>query len=199
MAWTDGAQGLGSVARVVVIGVAGGGKSTVARALSERLGVPQVELDAMFWQPGWTKLGEDEFAERVGAATASGGWVVDGNYSERIRRITWGAAEVVVWADLPRAVVMWQLVRRTLRRTATGVELWNGNRERPLRDQLSRDPSRSIVLWAWRTYGPTKREYEEIDQTAFPRVRFIRLRSRRQVRRFLASSEGRASGRPVRR
>jgi adenylate kinase family enzyme len=170
---------------VVVIGVAGGGKSTVARGLSLRLGVPHVELDGLFWQAGWTKLGEDEFAARVQAATASGGWVVDGNYSARVREFTWGAADAVVWVDLPRVVVMWQLIRRTVRRTVTGVELWNGNTERPLRDQLSRDPSRSILLWAWRTYGPTKREYEAVDQTKFPRARFIRLRSRRQVRRFL--------------
>ncbi|GAB3819625.1 AAA family ATPase [Kribbella italica] len=176
----------GPVSRVVVIGVAGGGKSTVARGLSGRLGVPQVELDALFWQAGWTKLGEDEFVERVAAATASGGWVVDGNYSARIRAITWGAADAVVWVDLPRVVVMWQLILRTLRRTATGVELWNGNRERPLRDQLSGDPSRSIVVWAWRTYGPSKREYEAVDQAAFPQAQFIRLRSRRQVRRFLS-------------
>ncbi|GAA1512257.1 AAA family ATPase [Kribbella lupini] len=187
MAWTNG-TGEGPVRRVVVIGVAGGGKSTVARALSARLGVPHVELDALFWQAGWTKAGEDEFAERVRAATDDGGWVVDGNYSANVRRITWGAADLVVWVDLPRAVVMWQLVLRTVRRTVTGVELWNGNRERPLRDQLSRDPSRSILLWAWRTYGPTKREYEAVDQAAFPRARFIRLRSRRQVRRFLRRS-----------
>lgn len=191
MGWTDAARGPedGSgeepVRRVVVIGVAGGGKSTVARALSERLGVPHVELDALFWQAGWTKLGEDEFAEQVTAATATDEWVVDGNYSARIRQLTWGKADLVVWVDLPRAVVMWQLIRRTVRRTATGVELWNGNRERPLRDQLSCDPSRSILLWAWRTYGPTKREYEAVDQSEYPQARFIRLRSRRQVRRFL--------------
>ncbi|WP_143465627.1 AAA family ATPase [Kribbella sp. ALI-6-A] len=67
--------------RVVVIGVAGSGKSTVARALSERLDAPHIELDAIFWQPNWTKLDEDEFAARVAAATATGPWIADGNYS----------------------------------------------------------------------------------------------------------------------
>ncbi|MEV6284856.1 AAA family ATPase [Kribbella sp. NPDC051770] len=175
--------------RVVVIGVAGSGKSTVARALSARLGVPHVELDALFWQAGWTKLPEDEFEARVAVATAADGWVVDGNYSARVREITWTAADMVVWLDLPRAVVMWQLVLRTVRRTLSGVELWNGNRERPLRDQLSRDPARSIVLWAWRTYAPTKREYERL--SGDPAVaRVIRLRARREVRRFLSFGPG---------
>jgi adenylate kinase family enzyme len=74
------------VRRVVVIGVAGVGKSTVARTLGERLGVRHVELDSMFWQAGWVKLGQEEFEERVREATAADGWIVDGNYSARIRR-----------------------------------------------------------------------------------------------------------------
>ncbi|MFI5691178.1 AAA family ATPase [Kribbella sp. NPDC051586] len=174
--------------RIVVIGVAGSGKSTVARELSERLGVPHIELDSIFWQPNWTKLDDDEFEARVTAVTASGGWIADGNYSDRIRRITWGAADTVVWLDQSRRLIMWQVIRRTIRRTTSGVELWNGNHERPLRDQLSRDPSKSIPLWAWRTYTPTKRQYgEAMDDPQFSHVRFVRLKTRRQIKQFLRS------------
>jgi adenylate kinase family enzyme len=174
--------------RVVVIGVAGVGKSTVARELGERLGVRHVELDSMFWQAGWVKLGQEEFESRVREATAAGGWVVDGNYSARIREIAWSAADTVVWLDLPRYVVMWQLVLRTLRRSISGTELWNGNRERSIRDQFNRDPAKSIVLWSWRTYAPTKAEYSRaVDDPRFSNVRFVRLRSRRVIKRFLRS------------
>jgi hypothetical protein len=38
----------------------------------------------------------------VAAATASGPWIADGNYSHRIRQITWPAADTIVWLDLPR-------------------------------------------------------------------------------------------------
>lgn len=172
--------------RVVVIGVAGSGKSTVARELSECLGVRHIELDSIFWQPHWTKLDQDEFEARVRKATHSGGWIADGNYSDRIRQITWTAADTVVWLDLSRPVVMWQLLRRTVRRTISGVELWNGNRERPFRDQVSRGPAKSILLWSWRTYTPTKREYSQaVNNPMFSHVRFVRLGSRRQIKRFL--------------
>lgn len=173
---------------MVVIGVAGSGKSTVARELSERLGVPHIELDAIFWQANWTKLDDTEFEARVAAATAPGGWIADGNYSERIRRITWGSADTVVWLDQSRLLIMWQLVRRTIRRTSSGVELWNGNHERPLRDQLSRDPAKSILLWSWRTYAPTKREYSKaMRDPQFAHLDFVRLRTRRQIKRYLNS------------
>jgi len=40
------------VKRIIIIGSGGAGKSTLARALGERLGLPVVHLDAQFWQAG---------------------------------------------------------------------------------------------------------------------------------------------------
>ena len=39
-----------------MIGNSGSGKTTLGRALAELLGVPFVELDGIFHQPGWTEL-----------------------------------------------------------------------------------------------------------------------------------------------
>jgi hypothetical protein len=52
----------------------------VAVALAARLGVPYVELDAVFHQPGWTELPIEDFRARVAEAAAGDAWVVDGNY-----------------------------------------------------------------------------------------------------------------------
>ena len=38
--------------RVVILGRGGAGKSVLARALSELTGLPTIELDSLFWQPG---------------------------------------------------------------------------------------------------------------------------------------------------
>jgi adenylate kinase family enzyme len=67
--------------RVSLVGVSGAGKTTVGRKMAASLGVPFVELDAIFHQPYWVELPRDDFRERVGAALAAPGWVVDGNYS----------------------------------------------------------------------------------------------------------------------
>ncbi|HWG11945.1 MAG TPA: hypothetical protein VG268_01600 [Streptosporangiaceae bacterium] len=40
--------------RVVILGRGGAGKSTLARDLSGRTGLPVAELDALFWEPGPT-------------------------------------------------------------------------------------------------------------------------------------------------
>jgi len=65
------------VKRVVVVGVTGVGKTTFAAALSERLGVPHIELDALYWQPHWTPLDRDEFRARIATEVARDGWVIE--------------------------------------------------------------------------------------------------------------------------
>ncbi len=62
------------------MGTSGAGKSTFARALAGRLAIPHIELDAIFHQPDWTPLPQDEFISRVDAATVGDAWVTDGNY-----------------------------------------------------------------------------------------------------------------------
>lgn len=143
--------------RVSVVGVSGSGKTTVARALAERLGAPHIELDAIFHQPGWVGLDDEEFARRVDAATLGESWVVDGNYG-RIQQIVWSRADTVVVLDLPRRRVMSQLLVRTLRRGLAGVELWNGNRE-SLGNLLRRDPEQNILLWSWTNHEKNQRRY----------------------------------------
>ena len=68
-----------------------------------------------------TPLPLDVFRDQVTAAIAGDGWAVDGNYSV-LRDLIWDRADTVVWLDLPRPVVMRQVVARTLRRMATSPD-----------------------------------------------------------------------------
>lgn len=90
-----------TVLRVSVVGNSGSGKSTLGRALAARLGVPYVELDAIFHLPAWTELPRDEFRKQVGALAAGDAWVIDGNYLA-VRDLVWARADTVVWIDLLR-------------------------------------------------------------------------------------------------
>jgi adenylate kinase family enzyme len=168
--------------RISIRGTSGSGKSTVGRAAAERLGVPYVELDAIRHQPRWVELPDDEFRARVREAVAGDGWVVDGNYGE-VRAITAERATHIVWLDLPRWLVMVQVVWRSFTRAALRKELWNGNREE-FRNWL--DPTHPI-RWAWTTHARRRREYEEALRTDPDPQRWVRLRSRREVNAWLAS------------
>jgi adenylate kinase family enzyme len=173
--------------RISVVGNSGAGKSRFAAALAGRLSVPYVELDSIFHQPDWVPLPVDEFRRRVEAKTRPEGWVVDGNYSV-VRDIVWRKADTVVWLDLPRPMVMWGVVTRTLMRAARRTELWNGNRER-WQDMFSRDPGQSIILWSWTNHAKYHDRYRAaMSDPAWAHLRFVHLRSRREAERLLSTS-----------
>ncbi|HVF03454.1 MAG TPA: adenylate kinase [Frankiaceae bacterium] len=167
--------------RIVVGGVAGAGKTTIARLLAERRGVPHVELDAFAHQPGWQMAADADFRAAVSAAIAAGAWVVDGNYP-LVRDLVWARATTFVWLDPPRGVATWRAVCRTIPRVVRRTELWNGNREE-WRNIL--DPGHPI-WWSW-THHPTSRAtYERlVADPAYAHVRVTRLRTQAETAAFL--------------
>jgi adenylate kinase family enzyme len=144
-----------------------------------------LELDAIYHQPGWTPLPEEEFKATVDARTEDGDWVVDGNYSV-VRDLVWNKADTVVWFDSPFLTVMARTIRRTLRRTMTREELWNGNRE-PFSNLWSINPEKSIIAWTATRHGIYRRRYTEAEQDPrWASLRFIRLRTQSDADRFVA-------------
>jgi len=173
--------------RVNVVGTSGSGKTTFGAEIARRLGVPHIELDALSWEANWVTVPPDVLRERVAAAVSADEWVVDGNYGAT-RDLVWARADTVVWLDFPFVLVMWRVIARTLRRSLSGEVLWSGNRE-SLRLAFSRD---SIILWALTTYWRRRRDYPRLFHQ-YPGVRFVRLRSPAQGRRFLEAIASPAS------
>jgi len=170
--------------RVSVVGNSGSGKTTLARRLAATLGAPHLELDSVYHQPGWTALPLEEFRHRVAEFTSAVGWVVDGNYSA-VQDIVWKRADTVIFLDLPKSVVIRQLVWRTTRRSLVRRELWNGNRE-SIRNALSRDPEVSVIRWAWQNHARNHERYSvAMTDPAWSHLRFVQLRSRHEAREWL--------------
>ncbi len=174
------------VHKVSIVGNSGSGKSTTGRRLATALAVPYVEIDALYHQANWTDLEPAELLAQVDRATTGDGWVVDGNYST-VLDLVWERADTVVWLDLPRRLVMRQVVARSARRVLTREELWNGNRERWSK-LVHPAPEESIIRWAWTRHAVYAERYAQ--RTADPRwaeLEVVRLRSRTEVDRFLTA------------
>jgi adenylate kinase family enzyme len=170
----------GGGSRVAVVSTASGsGATTLGRKLARRLDVPFHELDALHFGPDWTEATPEELRARVEPLLAEAGWVVDGGYWGKLGDLVLERADVVVWVDLPRRVWFPRLLRRTVRRILRREALWSGNRERFRRAFLSRE---SLLLYALRH----ERRRREIYPARLARYDHVRLRSPREVERWLA-------------
>jgi len=173
--------------RIAVLGMTASGKSTLAKQLARRLGVPHVELDGIVHGPNWVDLSDEEFRARTADALSGDGWIVDGNYSA-VHDLTIGQAETVVWLDYPIIIPLWRVFPRTLRRIIRHEELWNGNRETWRGALFGRD---SLVVWILKMHRVRRREFTAIFNAPEHAHRtLVRLRSPRATARWLANVDG---------
>jgi adenylate kinase family enzyme len=166
------------------MGGSSSGKTTVSRRLAALLDVPHVELDALHHDAGWQEAPAKLLQARVRAAldAAPDGWVVDGNYGAKLGPLVLERADTAVLLDPPLLRTFGRGLRRTITRTATREELWNGNREL-IRHIFSR-------YWIpWWVLGNHHRHRREVPErvAALPHLRFVHLRSDDEVERWLQS------------
>jgi shikimate kinase len=167
------------VRRVAVTASASGnGKTTVGRALAERLDVPFVELDAIVHGPNWTEISDDELRRILEPIVGGEAWVVDGGYRRKIGDLVLARADTVVWIDLPIRVWLPRLVRRTVRRIRGDETLWNDNKESWRTAFWGRE---SLLGYALRMHFDRRRRYPQ-ELAAYP---VIRLRTQAEIDRFV--------------
>jgi adenylate kinase family enzyme len=166
--------------RILVAGTSGSGKTTLAARIAAVVGARHTEIDALYHGPDWTP--RDSFMDDVAAFTGQPTWVTEWQYG-MARPLLLRRADLLVWLDLPRSVVMRRVVRRTVQRRLARTVLWNGNLEPPLSTFFT-DPDH-IVRWAWRTHHESaERVAEAMGSRADLSV--VRLTGQREVDRWLA-------------
>jgi adenylate kinase family enzyme len=98
--------------RVVIVGCPGAGKSTFAKKLHERTGLPLVHLDFYHHQrqhnyytdkPAWIS--------RVKTLMRPEQWIIDGNYMSTIPE-RFRAADTIIFLDLPRWLCVYRVAKR---------------------------------------------------------------------------------------
>ena len=66
--------------KIIIIGCPGSGKSTFARALHNKTGIPLYYLDMLNWNADKTTVSKDVFIERLKKVLSEDEWIIDGNY-----------------------------------------------------------------------------------------------------------------------
>jgi adenylate kinase family enzyme len=100
--------------RVVILGPGGAGKSTLAARLGEITGLPVVELDKVFWQPGLVATPRGQWVEMQQRLVEEDGWIMDGDlgpYDAVDVRLQ--AADTIIFLDFSIARCSWRAIRRS--------------------------------------------------------------------------------------
>ena len=171
--------------RILVYGVTGSGKTTLARRLGEQWGLPYHAIDDLAWEPGWVPVPDEVQRDRVREICAGESWVIDGAY-QKWAEIPLERVDLIVGLDLPR----WRSFGRLLRRTAGNIvfhrPLCNGNYETWRGSVFGRD---SIVRFHFGSFA-RKRARMRAWQAHPEMPRTILLRTPREVERFVRSGAG---------
>jgi adenylate kinase family enzyme len=171
--------------RVLVVGSGGAGKSTLARLLSARTGLPLIHLDAHFWRAGWQPTPPEPWRSTVSRLAGEPEWIMDGNYTSTLD-IRLPAADLIVFLDLPRRVTLTRLLRRRLRwHRRTRPEMGMGCPERL---------DRAFLRWVWRYPSDGRRRLLSAIADAGAEDRVVRLARRRDVRRWVKGNGRRGPG-----
>jgi len=102
------------VTRVAVIGNAGGGKSTLCRALSGARGLPYIAVDHLQWRPGWRQVPDDEFTATHETLLAKSRWIIDGFGPWPTIEARFDRADAIVFVDLPLWRHYWWATKRQI-------------------------------------------------------------------------------------
>jgi adenylate kinase family enzyme len=166
--------------RVLIYGVTGSGKTTMARQLAERTGLPWHCVDELTWEPGWVGVPPEEQRRRIAAICAGERWILDAAYSNWID-VVLDRVQLVIALDYPRWLSLRRLIWRTLQRNLDQRPICNGNTE-SFRQTFSRD---SIIVWHFKSFTRKRARMRAwAGDPSGPQV--VRLKSPMAARSWLA-------------
>ena len=89
--------------KISIIGYSGAGKSTTARKLGEKLGIPVLHLDTVYHMPGWqVRPNEDSIAIVKKFMEENDSWIIDGNYKAMIQRQRFEQSDKIIFFNFNR-------------------------------------------------------------------------------------------------
>jgi adenylate kinase family enzyme len=144
----DGIGVNGPIRRIMVYGVTGSGKTTLARRIGERTGLPWHAVDDLTWRPDWVPVPKEDQRRLIEELCAGDAWILDHAYGAWLDAVL-ERVQLIVALDYPRLLSLGWLLRRCVINIVARRPTCNGNLE-TWKKLFSGD---SILRWHFRSFA----------------------------------------------
>ncbi len=174
--------------RIVIIGCIGAGKSVFSERLSRITGLKLFTLDRLFWDADGKGKDRFQWREIQDEITSGASWIIEGNYGATID-LRLQRADTVIFMDYSPLRCLCGLLRRILTarlHPARRTGIVRGCNERV---------DLKLLKYAW-TFNSKHRKGIIKGAAAYPNVRLITLRRRKEAEAFLQGMKSREMDAP---
>ena len=160
--------------RILIIGSNGAGKSTFSFRLAEKLNLPLVHIDRIYWRGSWDVTPESEFDRIVRTEAEKPAWIIEGNnirsLPQRLER-----ADTVFWFEFPPPLCVLNILRREWK--------YRGKVRPDMPDQCVSRCGPAFLRMAWKF---NKRNHDRIQALLdqYNRLTVVRFTNYQQIERY---------------
>lgn len=166
--------------KIMIIGCGGSGKSTLAKKLGEKLNIPVIHLDQLFWRSGWSKVSNEEFETLLYHEIIKDYWIIDGNFNRTIQdRLN--QCDTVIYLDYSRITCILRVLKRVLSNY--------GKTRLDMGENCPEKFDMEFLKWIWNFNKDHRDKYYEILSNAKDKNVII-LHNRKECRDLLNELKG---------
>ncbi|MBQ4526434.1 MAG: topology modulation protein [Clostridia bacterium] len=164
--------------RILIIGNAGSGKTTFAKKLSEKTGLPLVHLDKIYWTGNWEHLERDKFDDILQGELEQSEWIIDGNFNRTLpHRLKY--CDTVFYFDIPIITCLWGITKRIFKSHGKTRDDMGGNCPEYF-DKQKLTLYRNVISFK----KQHAKKYDDLLKSA-EGIEVIRFKSRRRAKMYL--------------
>ena len=161
--------------RVVIIGGNGSGKTTFAKVLAEKTGLPLVHLDSLYWKDNWESVDRNVFDARLEQELIKPRWILDGNMNRTLtHRLEY--CDTVFYLDFSSLSCLLGVISRTIKYYGKTRPDMGSNCPERFSPEFYKQAFQYNSKFRKKYYGFIKEH---------PEIKWIVLKNRRQVRKYL--------------
>ncbi len=97
--------------KIIISGLPGTGKTTVAKILGDNLHLPVIVTDSYFFDSNWVRKKKEEIIEIMEELVSGSEWIIDGMYGDIVENFL-GNADLVVYIKTNILKTLTNLVKR---------------------------------------------------------------------------------------